>query len=48
MSRLFGEEASGEGLFVSRTNEYAPEGMFRLGASMDADAGAAWYLFQDG
>ena len=43
---LFCEEACRERLFVCRIDEDATERMFRLGASMDADARAAGDLFQ--
>ena len=48
MSRLFCEEASGEGLFVCRVHKDTPKRMFRLGASMDTYPTSARDLFQDG
>ena len=47
MTLLLSEETCREGLFVSRIHKDASEGMFRFGASMNADAGASGDLFQD-
>ena len=48
MTLLLSEEACGEGLFFRRIHKDAAEGMFRFGATMDADAGASGDLAEDG
>ena len=47
MGLLLRKETCRERLFVGRIHKDAPEGMFRLRASVEADAAATGDLFDD-
>ena len=47
MIRLFGEESSCESLLAVGRDEDTAFAVLRERATMDSDAGAGWYLFQD-